>query len=312
MPETDRTHEGRGTSRRAFLTGGLAGGAAAGLAALAGCSTDAIGTAREVTALPVGRLPLDPGAPAWRFAPATAVALDGQTTAPPVRPKPSLPAVRVQSLYDAERVGFRVSWAVERPSPLAIRSDEFRDACAVLLAPDATNVALRFMGTADTQVTILHWKADWQRDADRGRQGLAAAYPNASADYYPPLPAGSGATVTIADYRRAGATEWLPGLHVGNPLSAETRPSPVEKLHARGFGTAATAPTQDADGRGVWADGRWQVVLAVPRRPTDAGELALEAGRAYGMAVAVWVGAAGDRGGRKSPSRELLRLVLSP
>lgn len=312
MGQISRADEGRGTSRRAFLTGSLAGGAATGLAVLAGCSTDAVRTALEVTALPVGRVPLHPSAPAWRFAPVTHVALDGQTTAPPVRPTPALPWVEVRALYDADRVGFRVSWAADRPSSLAIRSDQFRDACAVLLAPDPANVALRFMGTADTQVTILHWKADWQRDVDAGRQGLAAAFPNAVADYYPPLPAGSGASVTLADYRKAGATEWLPALHVGNPLSAESRTSPVEKLHARGFGTAATAPTQDADGWGVWADGRWHVVLVTPRRPSDDGELALQAGGAYGMAVAVWVGAGGDRGGRKSPSRELLRLVLAP
>jgi hypothetical protein len=300
------------TSRRAFLAGGLAGGAVAGLAAVAGCSTDAARTAREVTAPPTRDVPLDPLAPVWTFAPATLVALDGQTTAPPVRPRPSLPWVEVRAAHDDERVGFRISWEAPRPSSLAIRTDQFRDACAVLLAPDADNVALRFMGTADTQVTILHWKADWQRDVDRGRQGLRAAYPNATADYYPPLPAGSGAAVTVADYRRAGATEWLPGLHVGNPLSAEVRASPVEKLHARGFGTAATAPTQDADGWGRWLNGHWYVVLTAPRRPAAAGELELRTGRAYGMAVAVWMGASGDRGGRKSPSRELLRLVLSP
>lgn len=300
------------TSRRAFLAGGLAGGAAVGLAVAAGCTTDRVRTAREVVAVPTNEVPVDPNAPAWTFAPVTRVALDGQTTAPPVRPKPSLPWVEVRALYDRERVGFRVSWEAPRPSHLAIGTDRFRDACAVLLAPDPDNAALRFMGTAETRVTILHWKADWQRDVDFGRQGLKAAFPNAAADYYPPMPAGSAARVTLAEYRRAGATEWEPGLHVGNPLSAERRTSPVEKLHAQGFGTAATAADQDADGRGVWAGGRWHVVLRAPRRPSGAGEPALDPDQARGMAVAVWMGAAGDRGGRKSPSRELLRLVLAP
>ena len=38
-----------------------------------------------------------------------------------------------------------------------------------------------------TAATLLHWKADWQRDIDQGRSDLDDAYPNRSVDVYPPL-----------------------------------------------------------------------------------------------------------------------------
>lgn len=315
-PNGGNGNNGHGTNRRKFLVGAAVGAATvaagAGVVLLAqGEEGPPIGT--SVLAKRVRKVPADdPEASEWDQAPTTRVQLDGQVTALPMRPTPSHPWVDVQALHDAKTIAFRVSWPDSERDDLTIECDSFRDACAVLLAPDPMNEALRIMGTADIPVTLMHWKADWQRDVDHGYQDPRVAYPNASVDYYPPLAAANGGHVTLADYQKANATEWLPGLHVGNPMSQAKRTTPVEKLSARGFGTATTLPTQDAVGSGVWKDGGWTVVLAKSRTGTDDVEFPLRTGRDYGLAVAVWSGSEQDRGSRKSPSKALLQLVMEP
>jgi hypothetical protein len=326
--EADATPEGRpeaGTpsteapggsapDRRGFLIGAGVAGAAAVAAGTAVLTRRSGGPEPGTTvhARRVRRVSDDPDWAGWDAVPDTRVQLDGQTTALPTRARPFRPHVEVQACYDAEEVAFRIAWDDPHRDDLTAAAHRFRDACAVLLAPDVMDTALRLMGRPEVQVTLLHWKADWQRDVDEGRQGPTDAFGNLTADYYPPLAAGSGDGATLSDYAAARVTPWVPGLHVGNPLSEARRARAVEKLHAHGFGTSEHAPTQDARGRGRWRDGRWRVVLIGRRRPSDPGEFPLRAGRDYGMAVAVWSGRDGDRGGRKSPSKDFLQLILEP
>lgn len=107
------------------------------------------------------------------------------------------------------------------------------------------------------------------------------------------------------------AREWLPGWYVGNPLSQPRKASPVEKLVAQGAGTLEQLPTQNAAGRGIWKEGGWRVAMSKPLRATDPREIALEPGGTYAVAFAVWQGAHGDRGARKSITL-LGRLRLEP
>lgn len=309
--------EGNGqASRRKFLIGGAVGAAAVaagvGVAVAAGRQEERpLGTtvyARRVRKVPVD----DPDAGAWLDARVTRVELGPQVTTVPMKDTPSQRSVDVSALYDAKTIGFRLQWDCDDREELAIEVEQYRDACAVLLAPDGQNQALRLMGTADIPVTLLHWKADWQRDVDDGYQDPRVVYPNASFDYYPPMKAGTGDDVQMVDYEKIGATMWVPGMHVGNPLSQPRKTTPVEKLSARGFGTATTVAGQDAVGRGVWKDGSWRVVLAKPRVPGDDVEFVMTPGRDYGLAVAVWAGSQEDRGARKSPSKALLQLYVEP
>jgi hypothetical protein len=114
------------------------------------------------------------------------------------------------------------------------------------------------------------------------------------------------------DYTAADATEWLPALAAGNPLAPATRTSPVEKIRAHGYGTAASLPTQNARGKGEWDDGRWRVVLARPLARTDSDEVHINPGADAGFAVAVWRGDEDDGGSRKSLAKVLLRLEVAP
>ena len=311
------------SSRRDVLIGGAAGvGIVTAGGLLAGCATDdpveATGASTDVLAFRVSEVPVDdPYSSRWERSTSSdwavaSVGLEGQSTVRPTRAEPSVPTISVSALHDGSHIGFRLSWVDEQVDDLTIKTDAFRDACAVLLAGDVTDQAVRFMGTGDGPATILHWKADWQRDVDHGFQGLSVAFPNGTFDYYPPLETIDGDAPTVVEYTAADAEQWLPGMAVDNPISQPTKISPVEKALARGVGTLETLPTQNAIGRGVFADGLWSVVIAKPLAAADDLEMALSPGGQYAMATAVWSGRDRDAGGHKSPSRSLLRLRLAP
>ncbi len=330
MTDADELARFRRTSRRALL-GGAAAGALAGGGVIAGVAaviddderTEGDPAAGDGSALAqdagdpvevrrVDQVPVDdPQSDVWDEAATVAIALDGQLFAMPTRPGPFRELMRVQALHDGTSVGFRLTWEDDGVDDLTISVGDFRDACAVLLAEPSGGDAVRLMGTPDMPATILHWKADWQRDVDLGFQDLDVAFPHGTFDYYPPLAPIEGTMPDPAEYTEAGAEQWLPGMAVDNPLSEPAKETPVEKGLAIGFGSLATQPTQDARGRGVHEDGRWSVVLAKPLSASDDGEVAMRAGETYSVAFALWSGRDDDAGGHKSPSRQLHPLRLA-
>lgn len=299
-------------SRRITRRGALTGLAAAGLAA-----ASTLGPARRVLAAAPAPLDTpdlrsravpppvpaaDPASPLWAQAAPIEVALVGQAVAIPTKMTPAVPSLRVRSLHDGRLIAFLVEWQDPRPDALTVKTEQFRDSCAVFLGPHPAPEGLWFMGAADRPVTLLHWRADWQLDLDAGFQDLEAAFPNAAFDFYPPL-VGIRHPPRVPDAFPPHARVWLPGWRVGNPLSQPQKASPVEKLWARGPGTVAPLPTQDALGRGVWRDGTWRVVVAKSLGATDGREMSLAPGRRYALAFAVWSGAVRDVGARKSITR---------
>jgi Ethylbenzene dehydrogenase/TAT (twin-arginine translocation) pathway signal sequence len=295
-------------SRRNMLKGAVV---SAGAVALTSCAPDPFdGLGVNVTR--VNRVPDDdPDHYAWRASAETTIQLGPQDLVLPQQLAPSIAAVRVRAIHDGRRIGFQLEWDDPDVNDLTIRVDDYRDACAVLLAPGVAVEALRTMGSATTPATLLHWKADWQRDVDRGRQGLEAVYPNRSVDTYPIVYSTPPDDVDIATYVDAGATEWLPGVHAGNPISAAARVSPVEKAIAYGFSTTSSAATQDALGRGIRTATGWRVTLTKPLDAVDAGEFAIPVGATCTCAFAVWSGSKRDAGSRKCPARTVHALNVA-
>lgn len=298
-------------TRRKFLVGTTVAGSAAIVGAAFGlsrCDREPSPTDHVTSARVDGPVPADdPTSSVWKKGKEARILLDGQNIAVPMRAEPVLRSVDVRSVHDGKTIGFLVEWEDPERDDLTVACDGFRDACGVLLAPGGSAANMRMMGAKDSPVTLLHWKADWQRDLDDGFQGLEAAFPNTAVDYYPPLAAGT-AVGSVDEYRAQKATMWLPGLHVANPIAVAEKTTAVEKLTAQGYGSATTLPTQDAAGRGVWENGTWKVALAKPMTASDDGEIALTPGQDYGLAVAVWSGLDRDSGGHKSPSKLLLSL----
>lgn len=295
-------------SRRNVLKGAAAG---AGTIALAACATDSY-DGQGVFVARVPRVPTDdPDDPTWRAAPEKTIELGPQDIALPQQLTPAITSLRVRAIHDDERIGFHLEWDDPDVNDLTIRVDDYRDACAVLLAPGNADATLRPMGSATTPATLLHWKADWQRDVDRGRQGLEAVYPNRSIDTYPIVWNVAPDDVDIASYQDAGATEWLPGVDVGNPISAAERTSPVEKAIAYGFSTTKTASTQDAIGRGIRTPTGWRVIITKPLTAIDDGEFAIPTGTISTVAFAAWSGGVHDAGSRKCPARSVHALNVA-
>lgn len=286
-------------SRRRLVQGVAAG---AGTVALAGCRADHF-VAGDVNAVRVPAVPIDdPDHQRWDRAPRLRVELGPQDMALPMRLDPTVGVLQVQALHDDDRIAFRLEWDDPDASDLTVRVDDFRDACAVMLVPGPATMDVRTMGNAATPATLLHWKADWQRDVDEGRQGIDTVYPNRSVDVYPPLWDVAPAEVDVDTYQEHDAGVWLPGVHVGNPISAAGRATPVEKAIAYGFSTTTTGTTQNVTGRGVRTETGWRVVIVKSLRAVDDGEVELRPGATAACAFAVWSGGAQDAGSRKSPS----------
>lgn len=294
-------------SRRGVLKGLTA---TAGVMAVAGCAPDGY-DGSTLLAMRALQIPTDPLSPLWDAAPAYEVELGPQDIALPYRLEPTVSKVSVRAIHDGRHIGFRLEWSDEDSNDLAIKVDQFRDACAVMLVPGQPNPALRPMGSLDTPATLLHWKADWQRDVDEGRQGLDAVYPNRRVDTYPAVWESAPSEVGVEEYEAAGATEWVPGYHVGNPISMGGRGTPVEKAIAYGFSTTTTAVEQDVDGRGSRSDSGWVVTIIRSLAATSEGELDLSPGSTCSCAFAVWSGAEREGGGRKAPSRDVHVLTVA-
>jgi hypothetical protein len=243
----------------------------------------------------------DPDSGLWGRGKAQAVALEGQQVIVPLKRSEALGWVRARSVHDGERIGFLLEWEHSLLSEHTIKMTDFRDACAVMLSAAEVPTVAWTMGTPDHPVTILQWKADWQKDIDEGFQDLEAAFPNATVDFYPPLVGASHPVEVSESYPQEGRN-WLPGWHVGNPISQPVKTTPVERIHAEGPGTIRTLDAQLATGRGIRSGAGWRVVLAMPVSPGD-GEMNIEPGKVYSLALAVWAGSDSDRGSRKSITR---------
>ncbi|MCC7106950.1 MAG: hypothetical protein IT307_17590, partial [Chloroflexi bacterium] len=104
------------------------------------------------------------------------------------------------------------------------------------------------------------------------------------------------------DFGSPEARQYLIGLAAGNPLSQPDRRSPVEELEAIGFGTAAHRDLQAVQGKGVWVDNQWKVVLSRSLRSQDVGAAQFNPDTQIPTAFAVWNGANQEVGARKQLS----------
>ncbi|MCS7007641.1 MAG: ethylbenzene dehydrogenase-related protein [Thermoleophilia bacterium] len=238
-----------------------------------------------------GELPAeDPRSPTWREARRARVPLAPQQLVQPYLERGGVSELDVRALASGSEVALLLEWEDEAVDDLdGIR--RYHDAVAVQLPTRAGRTPPLTMGAPEAPVHILQWRATWQRDLDSGgKTGVDQIYPEVVHDVMPDdvLPPETAQLYWVA--REAG-----------NPLSKAVRSTPVEEVAAAGFGTVTHLPNQLARGRGVHADGRWHVALAVPSARAGVGE-ALAPGTTWPIAFAVWLGSEENRGGRKHVS----------
>jgi hypothetical protein len=255
------------------------------------------GGAEELSAIKVDKLTLDPNHDAWNRSPEMILELMPQGVAFPMLQEPNISELRVRALRDDQWLSLRLQWA-DKTKNDQLQVDEYTDAVAVLLPLGEPSKANPMMGAKGNPVYIAHWKAVWQRDLDQGRADVQDYHPNFWADTYPFVSLGHPYPVSEA-FQSADQRRYLPGLAAGNPVSSLHRKQPVEELQAEGFSTLADHRFQDAQARGVHADGVWRVVIALPLRVADSANPRLVPGVSTQVAFAVWDGGSNDVAGRK-------------
>lgn len=301
-------------NRRKLLVGAGIGAVAVAAAAYGASKLMEAPEATEIRSKFISdELPLEnPTSPLWKKAPAGRIVMDAQNVSLPMKSKPAVKDIKVRSLNNGDSIGFLLEWGDPSDSNTTIQTDKFRDACAVLFVADPTIDALRMMGAGPIPATIIQWKADWQVDVEKGFQDLETVWPNTTFDFYPPLkePKDHKKVVVPDDYVSANAAYRIAGFAANNPVALMDRKTPVEKVIARGPGTAATFDTQDAIGWGVFRSGGWKVALGKSMKPTNQDEVPIPTSGEIGVAFAIWRGDEGDRGARKSPSKRLIKLIV--
>jgi len=212
--------------------------------------------------------------------------------------------VAVKALHNGKTLAVHLAWDDPTRDHATLRPQSFSDGVAVQFSTD-DDPPFFGMGEAASVVQIWHWKASWQEDATQWRD-IETAYPHAAVDWYE----------AQRDYRYGEPFEvsqsttasqdpqFMGGWGADNPLSDPRRRSAAEEALATGLGTLTSRPPalQCVDAKGLWQDGRWQVVLLRQMSPNEPGDLKLKPGQSVSVAFAVWDGHAGDRNGQKNVS----------
>ncbi|MCB1364053.1 MAG: hypothetical protein KDK02_08020 [Rhodobacteraceae bacterium] len=284
-----------GLPRRSVLLAPLA----AGVAALLGTRPAGAQEKATLLAKPVDRVPESPDDSAWNSADMLPVPMAPQAVVKPRLYEAGIAAITVRALYDTDRLALLLEWEDAKANTELGDVADFRDAVAVEFPADpGAGIPYFAMGEPGRPVTIYQWKADWQFGRDHE---VSRRHPDMIDDWYPFSGRPAGEIAGLNDY--VGDRIYLTAAAAGSLLSdtALQARTPVEKLRAEGFGTLTpvAAAGQDGAGNGVASDGRWRVVITVPRE--QAG-FTFAPGMTLPMAFAVWDGAKLHRGGEKAVS----------
>jgi hypothetical protein len=254
-----------------------------------------------VVELVQGELPLDdPFAQAWEQARPVEVPLSAQNIARPMQLDARTRSVTARALQSESHLAVMVEWMDSSQDDKVVAVQDFADAVA-LQFPLVEGQPFFCMGQAGGNVSIWHWKADWQSDLTVYRE-MEMEYPHMYVDMYPFAEVAGGQLAQAGDYTDI---HYLTALAAGNPFAEIERLTPVENLIAGGFGSLTSRPpeAQTVSGQGSWQDGRWRVVFSRALDTADAEDVQFASGKSYPIAFAVWDGASHERNGQKSTSQ---------
>jgi hypothetical protein len=232
---------------------------------------------------------LDPKAAVWRAAPEVKVAMMPQTMTVPTKPDAAVKQIKVRAAHNGQWLAIRLEWSDPTKGDRIV-TDQFGDQVAVEFPIDSKPDALPspMMGNPGGRVNILQWRAAFQRDMEEGEPEVRTLYPNALVDLYPDQ------VLRVTDAR-----PYQGALGMDNPVS-RPKQSPVLDQMAEGWGTMTVKPDQHADGKGLWENGKWRVVITLPLATESTNSPRFAPGGRTMMALAVWEGGNREVGSRKS------------
>ena len=234
---------------------------------------------------------LDPKAAFWQATTAVPVPMLAQVVTVPRHPNNTVKEIKVRAAHNGHSIAFHLEWKDATKSDRIV-VDQFGDQVAVQMPVKFNKDAppSPMMGNPGGRVDIWQWRAAFQRDLDEGEPKLRDLYPYAQVDGYPD-----------EVLRATDARPYTGALGVDNPISHPLR-TPVLDQSAEGWGTMTVEPDgQDADGRGVWEDGTWRVVITHPMATAfSENDIHLFPGEDSIVAFAVWDGGHREVGSRKA------------
>ena len=197
-----------------------------------------------------------------------------QLTVLPWPKKGLIPSITVKVFHNKEDIYFYLSWE-DDSEDRALKTGKFSDACAIMFPMDEkaqpSSIMMGFLGRSN----IWQWKASQDIQYWLNELPKTEAY----VDYYYPF----------EEEETLSVSKVIPK-------------SAVNDLIAIRVGTVTPKDTQNVSGRGFWKDGHWQVVFKRSLKVVDTqDDAAFNPGKRL-CAFAIWNGAKGDRGGRKSIS----------
>lgn len=247
--------------------------------------------------------PKDLNAEYWNKTSSTIIAMLPQRIVYPNLQEETIKEVKVKSVYSEKQFAFLLEWE-DKTKDEFVDVDQFCDQIAVQLPVDVNNIPSFMMGNEGGKVHIVHWKAIWQRDCEKGFRDVQDAYPNMWVDIYPGQEGELDRSkrvyakdITAEQIVENRGTFNMPGTASNNPMSSIKRKVPVEEASAIGFGTLSTQETQSATGWADWKDGKWTVCIVVPVNTGNIFKANFK--DKTKLSLAVWNGDKQNVGGRK-------------
>jgi hypothetical protein len=232
---------------------------------------------------------LDVESAMWKQAKPVKVTMLPQVVATPNNPNPAVSELKVRAVHNGQWLALLIEWKDPTKSDRIV-VDEFGDQVAVEFPVQLKSDAMPspMMGNPGGRVNILQWRAAFQHDIEKGEPQVRDLYPNALVDLYPDQV-----------LRATDARPYTGALGVDNPIS-RPKASPVLDQMAEGFGSMTVKPDQHADGKGIWKDGMWHVVITTPMATESVNAPRFEPGGSTIAAFAVWEGGSREVGSRKA------------
>jgi DMSO reductase family type II enzyme heme b subunit len=236
-----------------------------------------------------GTLPTEnPNSATWSSATPVNIPLSAQNDLIPTGGG-SVTSLTARALNNGSQIAFLLEHSDATNSVDILKKETFRDSAALQFPLGGMGMGMdACMGGImmnPVTVNIWHWKADWDYDRLVKYQEPKDDYPN----------------MVVHSYPFDGNTTYLAGRAAGNVFSQATRPK-IENTNATGPSTTATATSQSVVGNGVYASGRWKVVLSRPMTTTSTTDAQFARGQNTAIAFAVWNGGNNERNGMKSTS----------
>ncbi|MFN7182150.1 MAG: ethylbenzene dehydrogenase-related protein [Planctomycetota bacterium] len=191
----------------------------------------------------------------------------------------------VKVLYTSTKIAILVEYDDKTHDTQNYKFGEFQDMVAIQFSRD-DKPGFIGMGNKDSPVYIWLYKPDWQFNINQNSS--KKIYVNLADDLY------------FLDIVKGDKDLFYTSRAAGNLRLSQIQ-FPIENLTAHGAETISSRAisSQNIAGRGMWNNGKWQVLFIRELKTDQRDEIQIEPGRKIPIAFAVWDGSQHDRNGQK-------------